>query len=195
MAETVRDLLASHPADAAAILAPERPTLTFGALRELADATVATLNALGIGRGDRVAIVLPNGPEMATAFVAVACGATTAPLNPAYRAEEFDFYLSDLRAKALIVAAGDEGPAVEAARRHGAAVLRLATSPDRPGRLVRARRPRATAGAAVRSGAAQEDDVALVLHTSGTTSRPKIVPLLPAQPRGLGPPHRARRWR
>ena len=93
MAETVRDLLAPHPADAAAILAPERPTLTFGALRELADATVATLNAVGIGRGDRVAIVLPNGPEMATAFVAVACGATTAPLNPAYRAEELDFYL------------------------------------------------------------------------------------------------------
>ena len=58
---------------------------------------MATLNALGIGRGDRVAIVLPNGPEMATAFVAVACGATTAPLNPAYRAEEFDFYLTDLR--------------------------------------------------------------------------------------------------
>ena len=132
MAETLRDLLHPHPADAAAILAPERPTLTFGTLRELADATVATLNGVGIGRGDRVAIVLPNGPEMATAFVTVACGATTAPLNPAYRAEELDFYLSDLRAKALIVAAGDEGPAVEAARRHGAAVLRLATSPDRP---------------------------------------------------------------
>ena len=104
MAETVRDLLQPHPADAPAILAPERPTLGFGALRELADATVARLNALGIGRGDRVAIVLPNGPEMAAAFVTVACGATTAPLNPAYRAEELDFYLSDLRAKALIVA-------------------------------------------------------------------------------------------
>ena len=91
MVETVRDLLGPHPADDAAILAPERPTLTFGALRDLADATVATLNAVGIGRGDRLAIVLPNGPEMATAFVSIASGATTAPLNPAYKDEEFEF--------------------------------------------------------------------------------------------------------
>ena len=82
MAETVRDLLQPHRADAAAILAPERPILTFGGLRELADATVGKLNGLGIGRGDRVAIVLPNGPEMATSFVTVACAATTAPLTP-----------------------------------------------------------------------------------------------------------------
>jgi acyl-CoA synthetase (AMP-forming)/AMP-acid ligase II len=177
MAETVRELLASHPADAAAILAPERPALTFGALRELADTTVAKLNAVGIGRGDRVAIVLPNGPEMAAAFVTVACGATTAPLNPAYRAEELDFYLSDLRAKALIVAAGDEGPAVEAARRHGATVLRLATLPERAAGWFELG-AEGNAGAAAQSGAAHEDDEALVLHTSGTTSRPKIVPLL-----------------
>lgn len=56
------------------------------------------LNALGLGRGDRVAIVLPNGPEMATAFVAVAAAASTAPLNPAYRADELDFYLTDIGA-------------------------------------------------------------------------------------------------
>ena len=54
--------------------------------------------------------MLPNGPEMAAAFVAVACGATTAPLNPAYRADEFDFYLTDLGAKALLVAEGDGRP-------------------------------------------------------------------------------------
>ncbi len=80
--------------------------------------TVQSLNAMGIGRGDRVAIVLPNGPEMAAAFIAIACGATTAPLNPAYRAEEFDFYLSDLNAKALVILDGMESPAraVAAAR-------------------------------------------------------------------------------
>ena len=176
MAETVRDLLEPHEAKAPAILAPERPVLGFGALRELADATVARLNALGIGRGDRVAIVLPNGPEMATAFVTVACGATTAPLNPAYRAEELDFYLSDLRARALIVTEGEQGPAVDAARRHGARVLRLMTAADRPAgwfELV----AEGDGGAPVATGAAQEEDEALVLHTSGTTSRPKIVPL------------------
>src|SRR6266540_1451699 len=86
-----------------AIQAPERPALTFGALRGLAKETIARLNALGIGRNDRVAIVLPNGPEMAAAFVTIAAGATTAPLNAAYRAEEFEFYLTDLRARALVL--------------------------------------------------------------------------------------------
>ncbi|MFO1048269.1 MAG: acyl--CoA ligase [Geminicoccaceae bacterium] len=177
MAETIRDLLQPHAAEAPAILAPERPTLGFGGLRELADATVARLNALGIGRGDRVAIVLPNGPEMATAFIAAACGATTAPLNPAYRAEELDFYLSDLRAKALIVADGEKGPAVEVARRHKAEILRLSTAPDQPAGWFELA-AEGGGDAPVATGAAREDDEALVLHTSGTTSRPKIVPLL-----------------
>src|SRR3954453_5224371 len=89
--------------DSTAILAPDRAPLTFGALRDLANETIARLNALGIGRNDGVPIVLPNGPEMAAAFVAIAAGATTAPLNPAYRAEEFEFYLTDLKARALVL--------------------------------------------------------------------------------------------
>ena len=103
------------------------------------------LNALGIGRGDRVAIVLPNGPEMATAFVAVAAGATTAPLNPAYRADEFDFYLTDLGAKAILVA-----PATRTGRRSrspsGSAspILRLDAGRrrGRPGRFALDGEPR-----------------------------------------------------
>ena len=99
-AETVSALLAEGADDAPAIGAPGRQWLSYDGLRALPVYVVANLNAMGIGRGDRVAMVLPNGPEMAAAFVAIACGATTAPLNPAYRAEEFDFYLSDLNAKA-----------------------------------------------------------------------------------------------
>ena len=68
--------------------------------------TIAHLNQLGIGRNDRVAIVLPNGPELASAFLSIASAATAAPLNPAYRESEFDFYLSDLEAKALAVLEG-----------------------------------------------------------------------------------------
>src|SRR6185437_6119376 len=79
----------------------------------------------GIGRNDRVAIVLPNGPDMAAAFVAIACGATTAPLNPAYRTEEFDFYLSDLNAKALVIQAGMESPAIDVAKARGIPIVRL----------------------------------------------------------------------
>ena len=66
--------------------------------------TRSSLHTAGIGRGDRVAIVLPYGAEMATAFVAIAQVATTTPLDPAYRQEEFEFYLGGLNAKALMVA-------------------------------------------------------------------------------------------
>jgi len=104
---TLKDLLASGRDDAVAIAAHEAPPLTYEGLRALIERTCATLNDLGIGLGDRVAIVLPNGPEMATAFLSVATAAASAPLNPGYRQEEFEFYLEDLKAKALIVEAGD----------------------------------------------------------------------------------------
>jgi len=98
---TVRAVLETGLAGANAIGAPGRPSLTYGGLREHVDRTVATLNAMGIGRGERLAIVLPNGPEMASAFVSIASGATTAPLNPGYKRKEYDFYIEDLGAKAL----------------------------------------------------------------------------------------------
>src|SRR5476649_1753037 len=82
VAGTVADLVGCGAADAPAIGAPGRASLTFEALRGLVTQTGAALNAAGIGRGDCVAIVLPNGPEAATAFLAVACHAATAPLNP-----------------------------------------------------------------------------------------------------------------
>src|ERR1019366_8063645 len=86
----------SKGADAAvALVAPSTPPLSFQALREQIRETVVALNGIGIGRDDRIAIVLPNGPWMATAFLGVAAAATSAPLNPGYRADEFDFYLTD----------------------------------------------------------------------------------------------------
>src|SRR4051794_31591842 len=94
--QTAHELLSAGAADAVAIGAIERPPLTFDGLRSLVRDTVVALNQLGYGRGDAIAIVLPNGPEMATAFVAVASAATTAPLNPAYVEDELEFYLTDL---------------------------------------------------------------------------------------------------
>jgi acyl-CoA synthetase (AMP-forming)/AMP-acid ligase II len=177
MSDTLAALLAPHAEDAPAIGAPDRPWLSHGALRRLTDRTLSALHGAGIGRGERVAIVLPNGPEMAAAFVTVAQGATTAPLNPAYRVDEFDFYLSDLGARAIILPAGYEGPALEAASRHGLVVLRLAFDPVEPAGSFTLTAEGQAEGAPD-TERARPDDVALILHTSGTTSRPKIVPLL-----------------
>src|SRR5690606_13641627 len=144
-------------------------------LRALAGTTVERLNALGIGRNDRVAIVLPNGPEMATAFVAIAAGATTAPLNPAYREEEFAFYLTDLKARAIVLDTRGNAAAEKVAADLGIPILRLVVEDGAPAGAFRLEGwPVGPLGT---GGPAEADDIALVLHTSGTTSRPKIVPL------------------
>ena len=178
MTTTLHALLQTGADAAPAISAPGREPLTYGALRQLAEATRDRLNGLGIGRDDRVAIVLPNGPEMAAAFVAIGAAATTAPLNPAYRAEEFAFYLSDLKARALVVEAGSESPAVAVAAEQGVPVLAL--EPEEGAGAGAFRLTGEPVGTAARPGWAEAVDTALVLHTSGTTSRPKIVPLTQA---------------
>ena len=122
---TVRDLLSSGSDDGLAITAPERPPITFDQLRRLTARIVASLNAKSISRNDRVAIVLPNGPDMACTFLGVTSGATAAPLNPAYTEDEFTFYLSDIRAKALIVEAGSTSPAIGCAKNLGIEVIEL----------------------------------------------------------------------
>lgn len=177
MHQTLHALLAAGEADSPAISAPARPPLTHGAFRKLIADTLAQLNALGIGRNDRVALVLPNGPEMATCFFACASGVTSAPLNPAYRGDEFEFYLSDLHAKALVVERGSTSPAVAVAERLGVRILELVVAPGAPAGAFTLE-PRTPGGEpAAAGGFAEPDDVSMLLHTSGTTSRPKIVPL------------------
>jgi acyl-CoA synthetase (AMP-forming)/AMP-acid ligase II len=130
---------------------------------------------------------------MAAAFLCVASAAASAPLNPAYRQDEFEFYLEDLKAKALIVEAGSESPALRAAEKLGVALITLKPEPEagagafllsgasvdavrRAPKGVR-KNARLTTGYGARLQPAEADDIALILHTSGTTSRPKIVPL------------------
>jgi acyl-CoA synthetase (AMP-forming)/AMP-acid ligase II len=178
--QTLLDLVARPPAGAFALGAPEGVApLSYGALASLARDTIATLNGLGVGRGDRVAIVLDNGPEMAAAFVCIGAGATTAPLNPGYRAEEFEFYLTDLKARALVTAAGSQSPARGVAGKLGVPILEL--HPDRAkgagSFALSAGAAGLPRGPARQPGPAAPGETALVLHTSGTTSRPKIVPL------------------
>jgi acyl-CoA synthetase (AMP-forming)/AMP-acid ligase II len=176
MAQTVWDVIQAGSDTAPAIGAPGRHWLEAGGLRRLATDVIAQLNSIGIGRGDRVAMVLPNGPEMASLFVAVASGATAAPLNPAYRSDEFTFYLEDLKPKAVIVLAGEATPVREVAAGLGIRVIDLHPQPDLPaGTFTLAI---GEAGAPSENfGPSEPNDTALVLHTSGTTARPKIVPL------------------
>ncbi|MDO9384637.1 MAG: acyl--CoA ligase [Hyphomicrobiaceae bacterium] len=173
---TLHDLMAVGQDDATAIAASGAAPLTYKGFRALVTRTITTLNELGIGRSDRVAIVLPNGPEMATAFVAIACGSTAAPLNPAYRTDEFDFYMTDINAKALVVEAGSTAPAVAAAEKRGIRILTL--HPDAANGAGAFTLTGSSDGSPPSAaGPAQSGDIALILHTSGTTSRPKIVPL------------------
>jgi acyl-CoA synthetase (AMP-forming)/AMP-acid ligase II len=171
---TIHELLEYGADEDPALGAPGRAPLSYRELRAHVARTRERLNALGVARNDAVAIVLPNGPEMASAYLAIGASATTAPLNPAYRADEFRFYLNDLEASLLIVEAGSKSPALDVAAELGIDVATLSFDARGPAGLFeldgRARRARA-------SGFALREDIALVLHTSGTTSRPKIVPL------------------
>ena len=159
---------------ARAIGAPGRPWLDGPGLASLAASVAATLAERGID-GGRVAIVLPNGPEMATAFLTVAAICCAAPLNPAYKADEFEFYLSDLKPAAIILAADGPPAAAEVATRLGIPILHLTTNEGDAAGLFRLEG--AASGSPKPIRAAGPDDPALVLHTSGTTARPKIVPL------------------
>jgi len=171
--QTLAGLIQRHPETANAIGAPGRDWMSYGQLNALARTVQTVLRAAGVGAKDRVAIVLPNGPEMAAAFISVAQCATTAPLNPAYKEDEFAFYLEDLKASAIIVEAGYAGPALAAAKRFNLTVIEL-TATDPAGMFTLSTNVTGNAADSLPTA----DDVALILHTSGTTSRPKIVPLL-----------------
>ena len=166
---------AARRPDAVAIAAPGRSPLTYRRLHQQASELADRLKGFGLGRNDRVAVTLPNGPEMAAAFMGVAAAATCAPLNPTYTGPEFDFYLTDLGARALVVASGSDSPARAVAKTRDIAIIELSPLRYAEAGLFTVDGPAGSPPA--HSGLAEASDVALVLHTSGTTSRPKIIPL------------------
>jgi acyl-CoA synthetase (AMP-forming)/AMP-acid ligase II len=168
----IRSLIASKPEDAVALSAPGRKPLTYGRLLALVDESRAVLAGHSIGLDDTLAIVLPNGPEMAALFLAASSACRSAPLNPAYLQDEFAFYLADLQATALVVEEGNDGAAVAAARALGIRVLEIEIDPLQPAGTFTFVAP-----AYANPPTPSADHTALLLHTSGTTSRPKLVPL------------------
>ena len=169
---TIRTLLDAGADNAIALTAPDRPAMTYAALRRHVDSVGRQLAGNGLGPSDRVAIVLPNGPEMASAFMAVAAYMSAAPLNPAYKESEYAFYLEDLAPKLVIVEAGSENPVRAAASALSMPVVEAVVANNDPAGAFMLFETEADATPV---GA---DNEALVLHTSGTTSRPKVVPLM-----------------
>ena len=155
---------------ATAILAPGRPSLRYGDLKALVRGVGGQLRAAGISRDDRVVLVAPNGPEAASGFLAIAGVCQCAPLNPGYRDAELAHYLNDLRPKLVVHV--DGGPVAVAASL-GIATAEMRIDSSQPaGMFSLPQLPAAGRDVAVDASA-----TALLLHTSGTTSRPKLVPL------------------
>lgn len=167
---TLLGLLSAAPADRIAIVQPElNVRLTYGALRHQVETVASALAAAGVRRGDRVGMALPNGIPNIVVFLAASVAGTAAPLNPAYKEDEFRFYLDDTNAKVLLLP--PEGMD-EARRAAGNTVPIVTVDMDAGGTVglagVPAGQPVTTPGV---------DEIALVLHTSGSTGRPKRVPL------------------
>jgi acyl-CoA synthetase (AMP-forming)/AMP-acid ligase II/acyl carrier protein len=178
---TLLDLLdqqANRTPSAPAIGALGRSVMDYASLRAQVLNTRQQLRSAGVRQHDRVALVLPNGPEMAVAFLAVASSAASAPLNPLYREAEFDFFLEDLAPRAIILLAGQPSPARAAALQRGIPVLELQPLPSAPAGAFDLIFTEMTPADDELLPAPR--DVALILHTSGTTARPKMVPLTQA---------------
>ena len=164
------DLLTNGEASHPAISVVDGPSINYRELCRQVEDLSETLRKLGLGKGDRIAMALPNGLEVIALFLAASTVGTAAPLNPAYTRDEFKFYLEDINARALIV---PRNGAAEARAAASEDVIVIETDLDDAGhvRLL----PNGTT--ANREGGNAIDEIALILHTSGTTSRPKRVPL------------------
>src|SRR6476469_1711504 len=166
---TLLDLIGRAPDASTAVVLPEAGLrLDYRAFRAQVERLAESLAVEGISRGDRVGIALPNGLPMIVSFLAAATAGTAAPLNPAYKEEEFRFYLEDTNARVLLL----PPDGLDAARAAAGDIPILTVDMDAAGtvslRGVTARTPFAPPGS---------DDIALILHTSGSTGRPKRVPL------------------
>ncbi len=163
--------------DSPAIVSADGAVLRYGELGALVGRTRSELSTLGIGRSSCVALVAANGPVAATGFLALASAATCAPLNPGFIEDDFRFYLEDLRAAALVVEAGGHGAAIAAAQSLQIPVIRLVPEGGAGNFRIEGSSEGDGTAEATQLEEIAADDIALVLHTSGTTGRPKIVPI------------------
>ncbi|MBW4616314.1 MAG: acyl--CoA ligase [Desmonostoc vinosum HA7617-LM4] len=168
----------NHPA----LITPDGSSLNYGQLRQNVTSLVSQLNSFGLKQDHRIAIVMSNGSPMAITFLAAALCGTAAPLNPKYKQEEFAFYYEDTQAKALITLS--DGPeAAIAAASVDMMLINAQVNNDGTLNFELTKAPSNTSHSPLpitpnpHSPLPNSDDVAMILHTSGTTSRPKRVPI------------------
>ena len=179
MATTVDEAISST-SPKTAVIVPHNPalTVTYQQLYSQTALFQRKLAALGITTGAAVSIAIGNSYEFIVAFLGASWQrAIAAPLNPAYKQEEFEFYIDDLSSALALVPRGSvekDAAAVRAARKYNAAIAEcywdgkeVVLDVKELGKL------KGKGGVKVEK--AQPDDIALVLHTSGTTGRPKAV--------------------
>ncbi len=171
-APTIAELLNALDPDQPALADVTGRSWTGAELAALTGTVRDALHRLGVGAGARVGIVLPGGPALACSVLGVAATAACAPLNPTTPADELDRLLTDLRAAAVLVDASAPGAAAEVAQARGLPVLAVGMTDGG----LRVDGP-AGGGATPAPTLPGPADVALILHTSGTTARPKQVPL------------------
>jgi acyl-CoA synthetase (AMP-forming)/AMP-acid ligase II len=174
--ESLTELLAGgRPQQPALIVPDSAEVLTYAQVASRVEALAQRLADLTVRRGDRVALALPNGPDIVLLLLAItALGAAAAPLNPAYTEAEFGFFLDDIAPRLLLIPASGSAAASAAAATAGTTPVGVRPDGDGPPRLLY---DGGSAGSQRSFELGDAEDVAVVLHTSGTTSRPKQVPL------------------
>ena len=172
---TLNELVLSINKNNVFIQSPDETDTTYGELTNYMADTHAKLKFLKINKEDKVAIVLGNGSAMACTFIAIAANYTSCPLNPSYTKEEFKFYYDDLKVKAVIIEENKSIEAREAAKELDIRIINLKSK-------TKSRSIELDIKTDIKNKdkyliESDQDDVAMILHTSGTTSRPKMVPL------------------
>ncbi len=174
---TLNSLLQPSSGTDAAVIAPEIGSWSYDELDSEVARLADILAANGVKPGIPVSIVLINGYEFVATFLAVArTGAIAAPLNPAYTTDEFTFYMEDAGARVAILPSGTH-PAREAATQLGIKTIEADLTTSNGHLHITLSSSGVELTSMVDAHAPADSDIALFLHTSGTTSRPKGVPL------------------
>jgi len=169
--QIVLKMFQDHNDDNVALTSETNSKLLYGELKLFVNKISRQLAGNGITNKDRAAIILPNGPYMASSFLAISSYMSAAPLNPAYKTNEYEFYLKDLSPKIVIVEPNSKNNVIEVAKKLKIPICEIKIQKNSPPGLFDLFEKSSE------YSLPEENDEALVLHTSGTTSRPKIVPL------------------